>query len=263
MPDLLLLHPDPLVAVLGHSLISSQALEISNPSSAYSLTLTTHHSKSSLPLRGRLTLPLDARRTPDLILVFAESSSPSAISAQSAGAHVVGGEELFPKVLSGEISPTKVLATPSMMGAVSRALARYLGPKGLMPSPKRGGVGEGEELGKRVKEAGGSMEWKADKLGVIRARMSSSSSSSIDCQADDLAVARVCLFDLPYIPHSVFSWIRREHRADWTWLTLADDFRPPLRPDERTSLHLCREGTSSCIKCCGTIKLFFVQGKET
>jgi len=41
-----------------------------------------------------------------------------------------------------------------------------------MPSAKRGGVGEGEELGKRIKEAGGTLEWKADKLGVIRARTS-------------------------------------------------------------------------------------------
>jgi len=57
-----------------------------------------------------------------------------------------------------------------MLGAVSRQLARFLGPKGLMPSAKRGGVGEGEELGKRIKEAGGTLEWKADKLGVIRAR---------------------------------------------------------------------------------------------
>jgi hypothetical protein len=40
-----------------------------------------------------------------------------------------------------------------------------------MPSPKRGGVGEGAELGKRIREAGGTLEWKADKLGVIRARM--------------------------------------------------------------------------------------------
>ena len=59
-----------------------------------------------------------------------------------------------------------------MLPAVQRQLARFLGPKGLMPSPKRGGVGEGEELGKRIKEAGGTLEWKADKLGVIRARRS-------------------------------------------------------------------------------------------
>jgi large subunit ribosomal protein L1 len=149
-----------------------QALEISNPSSAYSLTLTTHHSKSSLPLRGRVQLPLEARRAPEVILVFAEPSSPSFDAATAAGAHIIGGEELFPKILSGEIQPTKILSTPGMMPAVSKSLARYLGPKGLMPSAKRGGVGEGEELGKRIKEAGGTLEWKADKLGVIRARTS-------------------------------------------------------------------------------------------
>jgi large subunit ribosomal protein L1 len=152
---------------------NAQALEIANPSSAYSLTLTTHHSKSSLPLRGRVQLPLEARRAPEVILVFTEPSSPSSLAAQQAGAHIIGGEELIPKVLSGEIVPTKVLSTPGMLGAVSRQLARFLGPKGLMPSAKRGGVGEGEELGKRIKEAGGTLEWKADKLGVIRARTSS------------------------------------------------------------------------------------------
>jgi hypothetical protein len=57
-----------------------------------------------------------------------------------------------------------------MMGAVQSKLARFLGPKGLMPVAKRGGVGEGDELAQRIKEAGGLMEWKADKLGVVRAR---------------------------------------------------------------------------------------------
>lgn len=38
-----------------------------------------------------------------------------------------------------------------------------------MPVAKRGGVGEGEELGMRVREAAGGMEWKGDKLGVVRA----------------------------------------------------------------------------------------------
>lgn len=62
-----------------------------------------------------------------------------------------------------------MLATPGMMGAVQSKLARFLGPKGLMPVAKRGGVGEGDELAQRIKEAGGLMEWKADKLGVVRA----------------------------------------------------------------------------------------------
>lgn len=117
-----------------------------------------------------MSLPFDARKAPETILVFAEADSPSYTSAKTAGAHIVGGEELFPSILSGELQPTKVLSTPGMLAAVSRQLARFLGPKGLMPSPKRGGVGEGEELAKRVSEAGGLMEWKADKIGVVRAR---------------------------------------------------------------------------------------------
>jgi large subunit ribosomal protein L1 len=157
-----------------------QALEISNPSSAYSLTLSTRISKSSAPLRGRLALPTDPRRSAEVILVFADPSSSSAQLAKSAGAAYVGGEELFARILNGEIVPTKCLATPGMMPAVASKLARFLGPKGLMPVAKRGGVGEGEELAKRVKEAAGGMEWKGDKLGVVRAPVARVSCHSRD-----------------------------------------------------------------------------------
>ena len=105
--------------------------------------------------------------------MFAEPDSSSAQAALGAGANFVGGEELFPRVLSGELAPTKCLSTPGMLPAVQKNLARFLGPKGLMPAAKRGGVGEGEELAQKVREAGGLMEWKADKLGVVRARESS------------------------------------------------------------------------------------------
>jgi large subunit ribosomal protein L1 len=144
-------------------------LEIGNPSSAYSLTITTRTTKSTAPLRGRLALPTDPRRSPEIILVFADPESSSAQLAKEAGARYVGGEELFSKILNGEIVFTKALATPGMMGSVASKLARFLGPKGLMPVAKRGGVGEGEELVKKVKEAAGGMEWKGDKLGVVRA----------------------------------------------------------------------------------------------
>jgi large subunit ribosomal protein L1 len=146
-----------------------QALEISNPSSAYSLTLSTRTTKSSLPLRGRLSFPTDPRKSSERILVFADPASPSGTIAKTAGAAFVGGEELFPQILSGAIVPTKCLATPGLMPEVQKTLARFLGPKGLMPVAKRGGVGEGEELGRMVKEAMGGMEWKGDKLGVVRA----------------------------------------------------------------------------------------------
>ncbi|BEI81196.1 hypothetical protein CcaverHIS002_0203560 [Cutaneotrichosporon cavernicola] len=130
-----------------------RALEISSPHSAFQMEVMTKHNKPNAPpLRGRISLPHDPR--------------PNA--AREAGAHIIGGQDLFPKILSGEIVPTKCLATSGMMPLVSASLARFLGPKGLMPNFKRGTVGEGVELGRLVEEAGGSIEWKANKLGTVR-----------------------------------------------------------------------------------------------
>ncbi|WWC98272.1 hypothetical protein V866_005163 [Kwoniella sp. B9012] len=167
-----------------------RALEIANPTSSYSLTLSTKSTKSSLPIRGHFHLPLDPRRSSETILVFAEPNSPSSTLAKQAGAAYVGGEELFESVLSGKISPTRCLATPGMMPQVTRNLARYLGPKGLMPVAKRGLVGEGEELAEKIRDAAGRMEYRADKEGLVR-----------------IPVARMD-FEIPSIENNIRSFIQ-------------------------------------------------------
>ncbi|KAK6906308.1 50S small subunit ribosomal protein L1 [Kwoniella mangroviensis CBS 10435] len=167
-----------------------RALEIANPTSSYSLTLSTKSTKSSLPIRGHFHLPLDPRRSSETILVFAEPSSTSSTLAKQAGAAYVGGEELFESVLSGKISPTRCLATPGMMPQVTRNLARYLGPKGLMPVAKRGLVGEGEELAEKIRDAAGRMEYRADKEGLVR-----------------IPVARMD-FEIPSIENNIRSFIQ-------------------------------------------------------
>lgn len=119
-------------------------------------------------IRGRVSLPHDPRRQTDIILVFAESNSVSARLAREAGVTYVGAAELFEPLLNGEINPTKVLCTPGMLSAVTGRLARFLGPKGLMPTARRGGVGEGEGLVERIQEARGAMDWKTNGWGVVR-----------------------------------------------------------------------------------------------
>lgn len=130
---------------------------------------TKTRAKHSTALRGRVTLPMDPRRTSDTVLVFAEPNSPSRRLAEEVGVTYLGGDELFEPLLNGEINPTKVLSTPGMLPSVTQALARFLGPKGLMPTTRRGGVGEGEELVQRIKEAKGSLDWKADERGWVMA----------------------------------------------------------------------------------------------
>lgn len=69
------------------------------------------------------------------VLVFAEA--PLAKKVEEAGADAIGNEDLIEKIANEEKAPNfdVIVATPSFMPKVAK-VARILGPKGLMPSPK-------------------------------------------------------------------------------------------------------------------------------
>lgn len=115
-------------------------------------------------IRTTISLPNGTGKT---VKVCAFSDSVSAADLKAAGATVAGGEDLINSIASGEtaLDFDVCVATPSMMRQMWK-IARVLGPKGLMPNPKTGTVGE--DLIAIVKEiAAWKFEFKTDKQGNI------------------------------------------------------------------------------------------------
>ena len=87
-------------------------------------------------VRGVASLPNGNGKTVK-ITVFAQGEGISL--AQSAGADYIGDDDLIKKIEGGWAEFDVSIATPDMMGKVSK-LGKVLGRKGLMPNPKTGTV---------------------------------------------------------------------------------------------------------------------------
>lgn len=113
-------------------------------------------------LRGAVVLPHGTGKT-KRVLVFAKGEKIK--EAETAGADVVGSEELVQKIQGGWFDFDVAVATPDMMGVVGR-LGKILGPKGLMPNPKVGTVTL--DVAQAVQEIkAGKIEYRTDKAGNI------------------------------------------------------------------------------------------------
>ena len=78
---------------------------------------------------------------------------------------MAGLEDLIAKIDGGFLAFDCCIATPDVMQKISK-IARKLGPRGLMPSPKNGSVTN--DIKKAVSEAlKGKVDFKNDKAGTV------------------------------------------------------------------------------------------------
>ena len=120
--------------------------------------------KADQMIRMGMTLP---HGTGKAIKVAAFTDGGDEKALINSGAHVAGGDDLITGIETGSIPLNFdiAIATPAMMRKMGK-IAKVLGPKGLMPNPKSGTVGD--DLQAILKELkGGKFEVKNDKQGDI------------------------------------------------------------------------------------------------
>ena len=119
--------------------------------------------KSDQLVRGAVVLPKGTGKTVR-IAVFAQGAK--AEEAKSAGADVVGFEDLAESIKAGNMDFDVVIASPDAMRIVGQ-LGQILGPRGLMPNPKVGTVSV--DVAGAVRNAkAGQVQYRTDKNGVVQ-----------------------------------------------------------------------------------------------
>jgi large subunit ribosomal protein L1 len=128
----------------------------------FALKLGVDPKKADEQVRGNVHLPHGTGKK-IRVVVFAKDEKVK--EALDAGADLAGHEELIEKINGGWLDFDVVIATPDMMREVGK-LAKILGPRGLMPTPKAGTVAQ--DIKTAVKEIkAGKVEFKVNKMGVI------------------------------------------------------------------------------------------------
>ena len=115
-------------------------------------------------VRGTVVLPHGTGRSVR-VLVFCKDNNLEV--AKNAGADYAGGADLVQKIQEGWLDFDAVVATPDMMPVISK-VARVLGPRGMMPSPKAGTVTV--NVAQTVKELkAGKIQYRVDKGANVHA----------------------------------------------------------------------------------------------
>jgi len=99
------------------------------------------------------------------VLVFTQGEGVK--SAEDAAADFVGLDDLIKKIDDGWLEFDIAIATPDVMGKVSK-LGKILGRRGMMPNPKSGTIVQPQDLRRAISEARkGRVDFRLDKTSVI------------------------------------------------------------------------------------------------
>lgn len=114
-------------------------------------------------VRGSVVLPNGTGKSVKVLVI---AKGDKAEEAKSAGADIVGAEEIIDKIMKENWLDFDVCITsPDMMGLVGRC-ARVLGPRGLMPNPKSGTVTM--DIAKAISDVkAGKVEYRVDRFGIV------------------------------------------------------------------------------------------------
>ncbi len=119
--------------------------------------------QSDQAVKGSILLPNGSGKKIKVI-VFTGNDELQKIAIES-GALMAGLDDLVAKIEGGFLDFDCCIATPDVMPKISK-IARKLGPRGLMPSPKNGTVSN--DVKKAVSEAiKGKADFKNDKGGTV------------------------------------------------------------------------------------------------
>ena len=151
-----------------------------NESVDVSINLGIDASKSDQTVRGAVVLPQGTGKSVR-VAVFAQGDK--AAQAKSAGADIVGFEDLATEIKGGKKDFDVVIATPEAMRVVGQ-LGQILGPRGLMPNPKVGTVTQ--DVAAAVKNSkAGQIQYRADKTGIVQCTIGRAS-FTVDALSENL-----------------------------------------------------------------------------
>lgn len=113
-------------------------------------------------VRSTISLPNGTGKT-KRIAAFTDIGNEDEL--KKAGCVVAGGDDLIDSVLQGHVDFDIAIATTGMMKKMGK-VAKVLGPKGLMPNPKAGTVGD-DLIAITAEITKGRFEFKNDKQGNV------------------------------------------------------------------------------------------------